>query len=98
MCGHRRNLSSGENKSAIGLAEKERRGLVGEALTSFHVVFMMGTVKSLTIVDSSSYPVSEWVLIEWVFLREKIVAVLFFCRAGNQCGDEDWMIEDKRVT
>lgn len=98
MCGHRRNLSSGENKSAVGLAEIERQGLVGEALTSFHVVFMMGTVTSLEILDSSSYPVCEWVLIEWVFLREKIVAVLFFCRAGDQCGDEDWIIADKRVT
>jgi FPC/CPF motif-containing protein YcgG len=59
---------------------------------------MMGTVTSQTNTDSSSNPVSEWVLIEWVFLREKIVTVLFFCQAEYECGDGDWPESDRRIT
>jgi FPC/CPF motif-containing protein YcgG len=59
---------------------------------------MMGTVTSQTNTDSSSNPVSEWVLIEWVFLHEKIVAVLFFCQAEGKCGGQDWTRDDRRVT
>jgi FPC/CPF motif-containing protein YcgG len=49
---------------------------------------MMGTVTSQTNTDSSSNPVSEWVLIEWVFLREKIVAVFFSARRKTNAGTE----------